>query len=113
LILNELATNAIKHAFPADREGLVEVRFRILQNGLCELGVQDDGIGLPKEVRLDDPQTLGLKLVDVLTEQLEGKLQVRRSRGTEFSVTFRPPVTQDGFQSGDFGRERFRRKESL
>jgi PAS domain S-box-containing protein len=92
LILNELATNAIKHAFPDDREGSVEIRFRILADGQCELGVRDDGIGLPKEVRLDDLQTLGLKLVDVLTEQLEGKLQVRRSRGTEFTVTFKPPA---------------------
>jgi hypothetical protein len=43
-------------------------------------------------VQLEDLQTLGLKLVDVLTEQLEGKLQVRRNRGTEFIVTFKPPV---------------------
>jgi PAS domain S-box-containing protein len=92
LILNELATNALKHAFPEGREGVLEVRFRILQDGRCELGVQDDGIGLPKDVQLDDLQTLGLKLVDVLTEQLEGKLQVRRNRGTEFIVTFKPPV---------------------
>jgi len=92
LILNELATNAIKHAFPDERKGCVEIRFRLLQDGRCELAVKDDGIGLPKGIQLDDMQTLGLKLVDVLTQQLEGKLQIRRSQGTEFTVTFKRPA---------------------
>jgi PAS domain S-box-containing protein len=92
LILNELATNAIKHAFPDERKGRVTIRFRLLEDGRCELRVQDDGIGLPKNIRLDDLQTLGLKLVDVLTQQLEGKLQIRRTQGTEFTVTFKRPA---------------------
>jgi PAS domain S-box-containing protein len=92
LILNELATNAIKHAFPDGHEGLMQVRFRLLDDGRCELSVQDDGVGLPEGIDLDNLQSLGLKLVDVLTQQLEGRLQITRKQGTEFTVTFKHPA---------------------
>ena len=88
MILNELATNVIKHAFPDGREGLMQVRFRLLNDGRCELSVQDDGVGLPKDVQLDSLQSLGLKLVDVLTQQSEGHLDIQRKEGSVFTVTF-------------------------
>jgi PAS domain S-box-containing protein len=90
LILNELLSNALKHAFPDQRSGLVTVQASILDDQRLQLVVQDDGLGLPVELNLDNLKTLGLSLVHGLAvSQLGGELEVQRDHGTRFVATFR------------------------
>ncbi len=91
LILNELISNAIKHAFPGDRTGLVRIGLRRTPEGAVELRVADDGVGLPEGLDIQKAETLGLQIVHLLIEQLEGVLEVDRTRGTAVTLTFREP----------------------
>jgi PAS domain S-box-containing protein len=88
LIVNELITNALKHAFPSTAGGSIDVALEILQNRKLQLSVSDNGIGLPAEVRFEDASTLGLELVTILAEQLGGELTIQRADPTRFSITF-------------------------
>jgi two-component sensor histidine kinase/CheY-like chemotaxis protein len=75
LILNELISNALKHAFPDNRCGTIAI-FGRRENGLVVLSVQDDGVGLAKTVDLRRSKSLGLEIVNILTRQLKGTFQV-------------------------------------
>jgi PAS domain S-box-containing protein len=86
LILNELLTNCLKHAFPAGR-GRIEVVVSPAGEGYVRLLVRDDGVGLPRDVDLHDARTLGLRLVERLARQLSGAVEVRREHGTEIAMT--------------------------
>lgn len=96
LIINELVSNAFKHAFPAHRlaanhaRGQPEVRviFRPIENGHYQLVVSDNGIGLPEDLAIENTQSLGLRVVQLLTRQLHGTLVVGRPGGASFTVTF-------------------------
>ena len=89
LILNELITNALKHAFPGSREGSVVISLSP-ENDNYVLSVNDDGIGLPEDVQVDTTDTLGMELVRLLVEQIEGTLSIERNRGTRFTIIFPP-----------------------
>ncbi|MBN1894483.1 PAS domain S-box protein [bacterium] len=89
LILNEMVTNAIKHGFPDERPGTLSVRFMKRPDGFYEMSVMDDGVGLPPEAELDKSKSLGLTLIDVLVQQLEGTLRIERKNGTRFTVRFK------------------------
>jgi two-component sensor histidine kinase len=89
LIVNELVSNALKHAFPAGRSGEVTVSFRRQRDGTCNLAVADNGIGLPGYIDVGDTTSLGLQLVRDLVEQLDGVLFVERNEGTRFVLTFK------------------------
>jgi two-component system, sensor histidine kinase PdtaS len=88
LILNELITNAFKHAFPSDRAGTVSVALREPRPGHVVLSVADDGVGISPEVDLDAGACLGWRLIDALAEQLGAALHVDRSRGTRVELSF-------------------------
>ncbi len=88
LIINELVSNSIKHAFPDNKKGEVFIRFATNKQKRTKLVVSDNGIGLPKSVNLLEPKTLGLQLVSDLVEQIEGKIKVERAKGTTFNITF-------------------------
>jgi len=88
LVLNELMTNALKHAFPDGRHGTIRVGLSRLDDGLLQLSVGDDGIGLPAGVDLRKAGSLGLQLVATLAEQLEGKVSIHHELGTTFELTF-------------------------
>jgi two-component sensor histidine kinase/CHASE1-domain containing sensor protein len=91
LILNELITNALKHAFPPDGPGTVRVELEQGADGRVRLAVKDDGVGFPAGGDLRHSHTLGLQLVHTLAGQLAAKLEVRRTDpGTSFEVVFRP-----------------------
>lgn len=85
LILDELVTNALKHAFPGGRAGSVHVTLRRTGPELVELHVRDDGVGLPADL---DPVSLGLGLISMLAAQLGAQIDVKRENGTAFSVRF-------------------------
>ena len=89
LIVNELLTNAIKYAYPGDREGTVSVSLKI-EDGVANLSVEDDGIGFPAP-SADDPPVSGLghKLVRSLSGQLRGKFYCESTdSGTSCKIIF-------------------------
>jgi two-component sensor histidine kinase len=88
LIVNELITNALKHAFPEGRGGTICVELREAGEHAAELSVSDDGIGLPAEAAVDVSRTLGLELITILTEQLGGTLSIERANPTCFRIRF-------------------------
>jgi two-component system, sensor histidine kinase PdtaS len=88
LILNELITNAFKHAFPPGRAGTVSVALREARPGHVVLSVADDGVGISPEVDLDASACLGWRLIEALAEQLGAALLVDRSRGTRVELAF-------------------------
>ncbi|UCF88636.1 MAG: PAS domain S-box protein, partial [bacterium] len=89
LIINELITNALKHAFPKGRKGTISLSFRQLKNREFELSVSDDGVGMPENVDIYKTATLGMQLITVLVRQLGGTLKMKRKKGTCFTMRFR------------------------
>ena len=87
LIVNELITNSLKHAFPGGRRGHLWIRGHLIDNEM-EIRIEDDGIGLPDSFSLVNSSSLGLELVTTLVEQLEGKLEslARPGGGASFSL---------------------------
>jgi two-component sensor histidine kinase len=88
LIINELVSNSLKHAFPSGRTGEICIDFRSDQ-GRLTLTVSDDGVGLPPEAEFPNTQSLGWQLVSALTDQLDARLELRNGSGTTFQFTFR------------------------
>jgi two-component sensor histidine kinase len=82
LILNELLTNSLKHAFQNGRAGIVRVFSRQFEGGRIEIGVEDDGVGLPAGSEIEDLPSIGMKVVRILAKQLKADLVVRREGGT-------------------------------
>lgn len=87
LIVNELLSNALKHAFPGGRSGAIRIELRGEERRVT-LSVADDGVGLPPDVDFQNHATLGLRLVSILTEQLRGSIELERRAGTCFQVCF-------------------------
>jgi two-component sensor histidine kinase len=89
LILNELISNALKHAFPEDRHGELQIIIRETKNAEIEIVVRDNGLGLPDDIDILQPLSVGLHLVNGLVKnQLYGQIEVRRDNGTEFRIKF-------------------------
>jgi PAS domain S-box-containing protein len=89
LILNELISNALKHAFSGDGAGAITVIIRKCDDKEIEIIVCDNGLGLPDDVDIHEPRTVGLHLVNGLVKnQLDGQIEVRRENGTEFRILF-------------------------
>lgn len=87
LIVNELLTNAFKHAFPEGRPGQIKVIFHSAE-AECLLEVRDNGIGLPENIDPHTMNTMGLQLLHLLVQQLSGTLDVTRDSGTQFAIRF-------------------------
>jgi len=88
LVLNELASNALKHAFRGRAEGEVTVTLGRDQDGRVGLAVHDNGVGLPPGLDCRQARTLGLRLVEMLSSQLGASLEVHAGDGTAFRLTF-------------------------
>ncbi len=88
LIINELVSNAFKHAFVGGASGLIRVTFRRRTGGSCELTVADDGVGMAGRIDIVEAQSLGLQLVRDLVEQLGGRITIERDHGTKCVVSF-------------------------
>jgi PAS domain S-box-containing protein len=88
LLLNELLSNSLKHAFHGRQVGTIGIELRNAEEGRLLLAVADDGIGLPKETDPWTAQSLGLQLVAMLTKQLKGTLEIDREGGTRFRIMF-------------------------
>lgn len=92
LILNELITNSCKYAFPDKRSGNIYLYFgREKQSDKTNsyvLQVADDGIGIPPHIEIENTNTLGLQLISMLTNQIQGTMELDRSIGTKFTIRF-------------------------
>jgi len=90
LIINELITNAIKHAFPGARQGKIVFKLRC-ENNLVFLELKDNGVGFAEGIDFENSHSLGLQLVNTLIEQIEGELKFKSKKdiGTEVLVTFK------------------------
>jgi len=87
LIVNELITNAIKHAFKDRVQGRIEVGFRRENKGYL-LSVADDGISMPESVQPGQSNTFGIQLLDIFIKQLGGTIEIIREKGTKFHMRF-------------------------
>jgi PAS domain S-box-containing protein len=88
LIVNELVTNAYKHAFPGQRSGTVTVRLHRKDETMLELSVHDDGVGFPPDKDFRKVPSMGMVLVNALTQQLSGTLTLDEKGGTSFIIQF-------------------------
>lgn len=88
LIINELVSNALKHAFPRGRTGEIHVECHASKDGPYTLLVSDNGVGFPPEVDFQSTETLGLQLVNTLVRQLEGSIALDTAGGTKYTITF-------------------------
>lgn len=92
LILNELVTNSLKHAFGGEGERKVSITVSRKEGAIVEAVVADNGTGIPEDILHANEKPLGLMLIDILAEQLGGSVTYDVSRGTEATVTF--PVSE-------------------
>lgn len=93
IIVNELVSNSLKHAF-TEREG--EIRIKLckehkgdeIDRSCFTMTVSDNGKGISENIELESLETLGLQLVSILVEQLDGNIELKREQGTEFKISF-------------------------
>jgi len=98
IIINELVSNSLKHAFSGRDKGEIRIKLHREEKGECKnegcrsisftLNVSDNGVGIPESLDFKNPDTLGLQLVTSLVDQLDGELELKRNKGTEFTIRF-------------------------
>ncbi len=96
IIINELISNSLKHAFSDGRKGEIRIKLYKTENpeenpGSCKnsrfmLLISDNGPGIPENIDFANPETLGLQLVNTLVKQIEGEIEVKRLGETEFRI---------------------------
>ena len=85
LVLNEIITNSIKYAFEGREAGNIHIELKETGKNIV-IKISDDGIGMPEDIDINNPDTLGLSLVEMLTTQLRGTLKLDRKNGTSFTL---------------------------
>ena len=93
LIANELIVNCLKHAFPAHRSGNVIISLQYIRESgsehrLARLSVEDNGVGLPSDLKLESLPSMGIELVRLLSQQLEAQCEFKTVTGVHCSITF-------------------------
>jgi len=94
IIVNELVSNSLKHAF-TEKEGDIRIRLfreepnRDISKSLFSLTISDNGKGIPENVELESVESLGLQLVNILVDQLDGNIELKHNPGTEFRIEFK------------------------
>lgn len=90
LIANELISNSMKYAFPDKVKGTLQISLNLSQQGIVTLSVSDDGVGLPEDMDWRSTETLGFRLVKGLVAQMDGNLEIDRSKGGAcFTITLK------------------------
>lgn len=90
LVLNEVISNAFKHAFKGRKKGTIGISIKKSASDTVFIRVKDNGIGIPEEIDINKVESLGLKLVrNLVQDQLKGKIQVKRNEGTEIIIKFK------------------------
>jgi PAS domain S-box-containing protein len=88
LIMNELVTNSLKHAFPNEHKGKVNVSMEMVDSRNIQLRIQDNGVGIHENFDLKQSNSLGLQLVHTLAGQLNAKIFIDQAEGTCFTIQF-------------------------
>jgi PAS domain S-box-containing protein len=88
LIINELVSNSLKHAFAGRKKGRIRIVLQPENKSKFKLVVSDDGVGLPENIDVSKTESLGLQLVTMLVEQLNGSLAINRNNGTTIEIMF-------------------------
>jgi len=87
LVINEMVSNALKHAFPASRQGRLSIIARSWQEKGLELIISDNGVGLDKNFVFSQSDTLGMRIIqDIIALQLEGELEIKTTGGVEYQI---------------------------
>lgn len=93
LIINELVSNSLKYAFSDGRKGKMMIKLLPVEDDKLQLIVSDNGVGLPADLGSRETQSLGLTLVNILSKQLNGSLEMINKNGATFILTFLKPFT--------------------
>jgi two-component sensor histidine kinase len=101
LVLNEAITNALKYAFPAESDGIIEVVLKQNTDGTVMLKISDNGHGFPENFNLAGKKSLGIQLMKLFAEQLEGTLQFKNDHGAQVELVFKKQVPVDHFEIAD------------
>ena len=88
LIVNELITNCLKHAFPDDINGEVNIDLLNIDDKYV-LNVSDNGVGFPDNIDYKNTESLGLQLVNSLVNQIDGTIELNNKDGSNFKIIFR------------------------
>ncbi|MDH2658544.1 PAS domain S-box protein [Methanobacterium formicicum] len=88
LIISELVSNSLKHAFPKGKKGEIHVSLHS-SDDTYQLTISDNGIGLPEDSEIGKINSFGLELVNILVNQIEGKLSLDKSHGTKYTIKFK------------------------
>ena len=97
LILNEVITNALKYAFPDNKEGIISVKLVSEKDDMARITIKDNGIGMEPDIDTREPKTLGLQLIQTITEyQLQGEMSYRINNGTEWTLEFNKNIISPG-----------------
>ena len=94
LIVNELVTNAFKHAYPGEAGGVIFVKVQQTDEKQVQVIIHDDGVGMPGGFNLNTSTTLGLQMVHALVEQIDGTLHYQNQQGSTFTITI--PIAPHG-----------------
>jgi two-component sensor histidine kinase len=88
LVLNEAITNSVKYAFPGNRRGEISIKLRQIDENI-ELIIMDNGVGMGKAAKCPDRDSLGLKLMRGLVDEISGEIQFENNNGTIITITFK------------------------
>jgi two-component sensor histidine kinase len=89
LIINELVSNSLKYAFPSGEEGTISITTRFVHKDTFEVVVEDNGVGIPENLDINNTGTFGLQLLtDLVEHQLSGEIVIGRKAGTHFRIRF-------------------------
>ena len=88
LIINELISNSLKYAFPDKRDGILDIKLETNNSEDYTLTIRDNGIGISQDINIRETKTLGLQLVMILVDQLEGTISLDNSNGAKFTINF-------------------------
>ncbi len=94
LLINELVTNSIKHAFPDGMEGEINVKFASI-DGKIILTVSDNGVGFLEDMDFQNTKTLGMQLINTLVGQIDGTMEISGFNGAKFKITFQEKEYKD------------------
>lgn len=106
LIINELVSNSLKYAFPEGQAGEIQIALRSDHDRKLRLIVRDNGAGFSPDVDFRNTESLGLQLVNTLTDQLGGTIELHRNDGTEFQITFTEGQALSSDETERLGKER-------
>jgi two-component sensor histidine kinase len=107
-ILNETVTKSTKYAFPNERTGIISISVSEISPGQHLLVISDTGVGIPDQLKHKTTGSLGMRLMEGLSEDLDGKFSIETRNGTSVKISFardagvkRPDVPAESFLSGN------------